>query len=548
MRRAVLLVLLALAAVGLARPGRRCRRMALRAAGRGRDRASRRRSAKIGDVEFWAPNRGMLITAGNGGIPAGLFAYDGTGWYRYSTVCGGHEGRIAWAGPDEFWTISDQPLGQETGKAPPAAHLPLPLQGRPGRRLLRRAASASPSSYLPMNAAACSGPDDCWFAGERLPGTTNVGAFHLHWDGATLTAVPSLTDPQPEIVDPGRSVESLAFHQGGLYESVAMRRRRRRPRDESASQPSFLHRIAEGAADPFEPLCDGRTDRLRRRAPNPTQLEAFRLSGDGEGLWAIAGAESAPATVTALRLGAEGFEQVAARRPGRRPRPGRPGRRRRRRTRRRRRLGRVPRARRRRLTRPPASPASTPTARSTRRPCCRPKAKGSAARDAAGPIACPAAGQCWMATGKGWLFHLGPDLPAGHRPGDARARLLPPARRQPAQRAADLAARRQLRAPNRRPKNRRSKSKTRCRSAPAALYSKLHQRLIGKQPAGDDLRPARQGARAAGRPAQGPGRRRDPALHDGQGAAQPAAAPRPEALADRSSTSRSTRSEGRAGR
>src|SRR6478752_7112036 len=76
-------------------------------------------AAEIGDIEFWAPNRGMLITAGNGGVPAGLFAYDGSGWYRYSTVCGGLGGRIAWAGPREFWTISDQQSGQETGKAPP---------------------------------------------------------------------------------------------------------------------------------------------------------------------------------------------------------------------------------------------------------------------------------------------------------------------------------------------------------------------------------------------------------------------------------------------
>src|SRR4029077_9133866 len=74
---------------------------------------------EIGDIEFWAPNRGMLITAGNEGIAAGLFAYDGTGWYRYSTVCGGHEGRIAYAGPNDFWTISDQQAGQETGAAPP---------------------------------------------------------------------------------------------------------------------------------------------------------------------------------------------------------------------------------------------------------------------------------------------------------------------------------------------------------------------------------------------------------------------------------------------
>ena len=67
---------------------------------------------EVGDIEFWAPNRGALITGGNGGMPAGVYAYDGTGWYLYSTVCGGREGRIAWTGPDEFWTISDQRAGE----------------------------------------------------------------------------------------------------------------------------------------------------------------------------------------------------------------------------------------------------------------------------------------------------------------------------------------------------------------------------------------------------------------------------------------------------
>src|SRR5262249_48438530 len=76
----------------------------------------------VGDIEFWAPNRGMLITAGNDAISAGLYAYDGTSWYPYSTVCGGHEGRIAWAGPNDFWTIADQQKGQQTGK-PPAEHI-----------------------------------------------------------------------------------------------------------------------------------------------------------------------------------------------------------------------------------------------------------------------------------------------------------------------------------------------------------------------------------------------------------------------------------------
>ncbi len=66
----------------------------------------------VGDIEFWHPNRGLLITAGNGVVPEGLYAYDGVTWHQLSTVCGGTDGRIAWAGPDDFWTIADQRPGQ----------------------------------------------------------------------------------------------------------------------------------------------------------------------------------------------------------------------------------------------------------------------------------------------------------------------------------------------------------------------------------------------------------------------------------------------------
>ncbi len=45
------------------------------------------------DIEFWAPNRGVLIT------DRGLWAYDSAGWHQLSTVCGGARGRIAWARP-----------------------------------------------------------------------------------------------------------------------------------------------------------------------------------------------------------------------------------------------------------------------------------------------------------------------------------------------------------------------------------------------------------------------------------------------------------------
>ncbi len=430
----------------------------------------------VGDIEFWAPNRGMLITAGNGGNPAGLYAYDGTVWYRYSTVCGGHEGRIAWAGPDDFWTISDQPVGQETGKAPPP-HISL-CHFKDGQVVASYAEPVGVAeSYLPLNAATCNGPSDCWFAGDRLPGTTNVGAFHLRWDGASLTAIPSLTGPQPEIVDPGRSVESLAFYQGRLYESVAVREGDIAP-GESASQPSFLHRIAEGAADPFEPLFTAQPIDYGDPAVEPTQLEAFRLSGDGAGLWAIAGAESAPARVTALRLGAGGFEQVALDDPGGVLGPGD-------------RLGGI-------AAEPGGGDAwigfrepgegSPAPARLTRihadgsvNPSILLPAEGEGIgrKGAAGPIACPAAGQCWTATEKGWLFHLGPGLPqdsdpamhvlVSYRPPDASLPSVPPISLPEDNSGAYLP-----------PEEPALERELELEPRPRSLLSKLHQRLIGR--------------------------------------------------------------------
>jgi hypothetical protein len=475
-RRAILLVLLAFAGAAFATP----------AAAAGEWRSEQPVAAglgvpaslgPVGDVEFQAPNRGMLITAGNGGNPAGLYAYDGTGWYRYSTVCGGHEGRIAWAGPDDFWTISDQQAGQETGKAPPQ-HISL-CHFKAGQVVASYAEPVGlPSSYLPMNAAACSGPDDCWFAGDPLPGTTNVGAFHLHWDGATLTAVPSPTEPQPEIVDPGRAVESLAFHQGSLYESVAIGEEDVAP-GEPPSQPSFLHRIAEGAADPFEPLFTAEPIVYGGAGAEPTQLEAFRLTGDDEGLWAIAGATSDPATVTALRLGEGGFEQVGLEDPGGVLGPGD------------------------RVGGAAAEPGGedawvgfrepgdkvSPLARLTRihadgtvdPPTLLPgEGEGIGHKGPAGPVACPAPGQCWMATGEGWLFHLGPDLPqdtdpvlhvlVSYRPPDDSLPSVPPISLPEDNSGAELPAGEPPDELGEIPPTRR----------PRPLYSGLHQRLIGK--------------------------------------------------------------------
>jgi hypothetical protein len=391
----------------------------------------------VGDIEFWAPNRGLLITGGNDGVEPGLFAYDGTGWYRYSTVCGGAEGRIAWAGPDDFWTISDQQIGQGLGSPALGAHRSL-CHFVDGEVVASYAEPIGvPTSYEPLNAAACSGPANCWFGGERLPGTVNTGAFHLHWNGSSLTPVPSLTEPQPSLHDPNRAVGSLEFHRGTLYESVQVAEDDHEVR-EPELQPFFLHRITT-AANPFvvepAPVEYG-------TGAKPWQLEAFRLSSDGNQLWAVAGATSAPATVTALHKTSGAFSQVhfsgAPFEPGDRVRglaaePGSetawisyvdlsagdfgatvaPA----------------------RLVRVAASGIAEPA---IELPAA---AEGLARKGFAGPIACPGAGQCWMATSLGWLFHLGPDLPQDTDP--AMHRLItfrPPDNGLPAQSPDSLPA------------------------------------------------------------------------------------------------------------
>jgi hypothetical protein len=431
MRRVALLSLLGLALAAPVARGAEWRSQQPVASGIGVPTAL----GQIGDVEFWAPNRGMLITAGNGGVPAGLFAYDGSGWYRYSTVCGGHEGRIAWVGPNELWTISDQPLGQQTGSGQPQ-HISL-CHFRDGQVVASYAEPVGQeTSYLPMNAAACSGPSDCWFAGDRLPGTKNVGAFHLHWDGTTLRAIPSLTVAEPSIVDPGRSVEGLAYSGGRLYESVAVAEGDAPTEaEEAAAQPSFLHSVAADVAEPFEllypavPIDYGGSD--------PTQLEAFHLSRDEAGLWAVAGALSTDATVTAMRLEDGDLEQVPLDDPSGSLGPGiRVGG-----------LGAEPggeawvgfRASSGEGSPPPARLARVQADGTVEPPVLLPgegEESKIGRKGAAGPIACAGEEQCWMATSLGWLFHLGPDPPqdtdpalhvlVSYRPPDNSLPSVPP--------------------------------------------------------------------------------------------------------------------------
>ncbi len=230
---------------------------------------------KIGDIEFWAPNRGLLTTAGNGStVPAGLWAYNGVAWHELSTVCGASDGRIAWAGPDEFWTISDGRPGQ----AADAQGNPAPLQDNTlchfenGRVVASYGSLAfRADSYQAMDAAGCIGQADCWFAGAPLP-APQVGAFQLHWDGASLTREPYTQDAD--------AIAAFNSFAGALYESVRLT-------GPIGEEPASLRLInPKGVAPQFEtlpglPLYGGEEF--------PTALEPFHLASGEGALWAAAG-------------------------------------------------------------------------------------------------------------------------------------------------------------------------------------------------------------------------------------------------------------------
>jgi hypothetical protein len=258
----------------------------------------------VGDIEFWQPNRGLLITAGNNVVPMGLYAYDGVSWHQLSTVCGGSDGRIAWAGPDEFWTIADQRPGQVVTNGNPQNISLCHFQN--GQVVGSYAMPLNqPNSYKPMNAAACTSPSDCWFGGQL----DSAGAFHLHWDGTNVTVVDAPQDHE---------VAAMTVHNGQIYESVQLS-----PSDsfgnEDSSHPPLLHLIVPtDPANPFHslfltnqdpncgdfcpPLPDYGTDSsFNPPAPvDPTTEGGLALSSDWRAgatdpqLWAAAGFDGTP--------------------------------------------------------------------------------------------------------------------------------------------------------------------------------------------------------------------------------------------------------------
>jgi hypothetical protein len=237
-----------------------------------------------GDLQFWAPNRGLLSIEGNATIPRGLYRYDGTGWRQLATVCGGpgDTARIAWAGPREFWVVS-QPSKPRAGSGLALCRF---KDGQVVGSWSTAVEAADP--FRQMLSAHCSSESDCWFGGvgDQDPLGERVGAFHLHWNGADLE---SAYGPQ------GRAVSDIESHAGTLYESTLAGRapeQRGDAPDLATPEPvaRLIHTIAGGAFanDPFEPA---------PLAGVPTDgSELLALDSDGTSLWAVGGgAASGPA-------------------------------------------------------------------------------------------------------------------------------------------------------------------------------------------------------------------------------------------------------------
>lgn len=357
-----------------------------------------------GDLSFWAPNRGLLSVEGNATIPRGLYSWNGQSWHQLATVCGGsgETARIAWAGPREFWVVSEP--------SPPRFGSGLALcrfkDGQVVGSWSTRPDAADP--FRQMDSATCNGPDDCWFGGVGSQDALGerVGAFHLHWNGSDLESV---YGPQ------GRGVSDMQFHAGTLYESTfvgrsAENRTEAVELNEPEPVPRLLHQLS-GASfvnDPFEPA------ELSGVPLDGTELLA--LDGSGANLWAVGGgAASGPSAPQgeavarpplAAHLVGGSFEELALSGAtfGTADRFGD--------------VAAIPDTGEAFATVVPfadrhssnskatvARLAADGTTTTTRLPAAG-AGRGSAAR-----IACPAANDCWMVTWAGWLFHYSDGTP-----------------------------------------------------------------------------------------------------------------------------------------
>lgn len=388
-----------------------------------------------GDLQFWSPTRGILALEGNAVIPRGLMFWNGQDWRRLSTVCGGSADtlRVAWAGPTEFWTVSE-PSRPRVGSG-------TTLCRYQGGRVVGSFGTLPQSSdpYNLMVAATCRSANDCWFGGPSAndPAGARTGAFRLHWNGSTLT---TWYGPQ------GRGISDLEAHGDVIYESAfaGSRAGSREPVVNRIPEPvpALLRRIGAGAAfslDPFKPAP------LDDVAEDGSELLA--LDSDGSQLWGggggaasgpsapVDGSVERPPLLVRIAPGSAIATEITpladAGVLGPTDRVGD--------------IAAIPQTddamlalasyAERRATNVKARvgriDAATGRLEVTRLPA------SGAGRGAAARIACPAVDQCWMVTTAGWVFHYhdGTPLPADEdpafagvitdRPNEAAAQFIP---------------------------------------------------------------------------------------------------------------------------
>lgn len=251
-------------------------------------------------LSCWSANACILLTMDSSSFTNGVFAFTGdtasavSGWKQYATVCGQGDAtsgyaRVAWAGPNEFWTLTTPSSPWNTGM-------------NAGRGLcrfsggqvvgsystIRGLADTSNDPYRPMEAAACRSSSECWFGGiaAALPDGTSPGTFHLRWDGSNLRSV---------YAPAKRGAADIEAFAGGFVESVYAG-----PDSRLESDPTLIDvpeyspiqliepgaRSADGFSDgDLEPDVPG----FLPEATEVLALDAGLPSAPGSILWAVGG-------------------------------------------------------------------------------------------------------------------------------------------------------------------------------------------------------------------------------------------------------------------
>jgi hypothetical protein len=195
-----------------------------------------------GDLQFFEnrPNRGLLGIEGNASIPRGLYLFDGERWRQLSTVCGGPRTACASRGPGPPSGGRSASRARRAGADDHA----LPVQGRPGRRLLRDARHVAGPVPRHGRGDRATGRSDCWFGGVGSQDATGTGAAPSTCTGTARRCAPSTTRRGAA----SATSRPIRARSSSPSSWAAGPRTARRPRWRGPRRrgPRLLHRIVDG--------------------------------------------------------------------------------------------------------------------------------------------------------------------------------------------------------------------------------------------------------------------------------------------------------------